>query len=231
MVVGSVRGRWKPSMAPDQSYWYPAETDLQLKDVQEKDQIDPLENFGTHSRASPMQIISLNIISGVPLLIVRTDYLGQEYTSSGETIDIQQHGYRMFTTDDPEWKPTSKLIGVGDIRFSASDTDDDDYAHPSTSNTRVTWSEIAEELRSKGIGKYIYKTAINDQFDLGYSFVNSDTTEQQSEQADFIWQSIHLSNPERVDLPWPDESRRYTAIGYIQRRPPVHVHGHRRRRA
>lgn len=83
---------------------------------------------------------------------------------------------------------------------------------------------IDEEERGIGLGKFLYKTAINDLQRWGMN-LQSDT--ERSVEAWHIWESLKRGNPDAVHY---DERRdRYLATDTVRRRP-VRVRQYRRHR-
>jgi len=169
---------------------------------------------------SPPEIVSLNVIDGFPLLIIREKWIVED-PISGEPVEAVN--YSLFTTrGHTEWHPDSELISIGDLKFRQFWDDHDSIG--------VVDARIGHDYRGRGIGKYIYKTAINDLLDQRYSYVFSDETDSRSLDAERVWESLDRSNPNRIReerLDNPDDERWY-ATGYVQRRP-VRVRGHWRR--
>lgn len=166
--------------------------------------------------AESVEIVSLNIIDGTPLLIARNVF--------GVYVN-----YGLFTTGDKEWSPESRLQDIGNLTFRVWEHADREAS--------VSDAYLTKSYRGKGVGKYIYKTAINDLFDRGMKLVTSDTLANQSPDATHIWMSLHRSNPDRVNLRvvpgFEDDPERYrftrwSVTGYIRRRP-VYVRRHVRR--
>ena len=211
--------------------------DLRLRDIQNHSVTNPLTVSRSILSETPMEIVSLGVVDDVPLLITRTEVTVRDQVS--QEI-IKQYYYNLYTTYDHhhQWRPDSRLVESGVIRLSASYLDGEN-AYPSKSSVRVVWSEINSDLQGRGIGKFFYKTAINDLIDEGYLEVYSDSLYQQSPEAQRLWQSLERSNPDRITTVYDEEEvqdkdetydagPRYQVLGYLQRRP-VHVRSHRRR--
>jgi hypothetical protein len=92
----------------------------------------------------------------------------------------------------------------------------------------VVLADLQPYLQGRGIGKYIYKAALNDLLDLGYGTRYSDEHRSRSVHAERVWESLARGNPERVTYIIPGKFGRWKVRGYVQRRP-VRVRQHRRR--
>lgn len=207
--------------------WYRSPRELMLADILTLRHVQEDPSIATpawvQSGGKDAEIVSLNVIDGKPLLIVRGQadrpMLREASDTSPKRIKLIE--YELFTTPDSRWRKTSRIEKVGRIQVVGEG-----------STARVALSRIEQFLRGKGVGKYIYKTAINDLRDMGYTRVYSDRGADRSEAAERVWRSIARDNPSSVGSPGfhsrPDFQDRYMVRGYIRRRP-VPLRGHARR--
>jgi hypothetical protein len=110
---------------------------------------------------------------------------------------------------------------IGSMSFST---------HEEKPNTvRVTKSKLSIDYRGQGLGRLMYKVAINDLLKT-YQCVRSDRI--RSADAEGVWGSFCRSNPKtvRYDPDAAEPHGRYFADAPLRRRPPVKVRSHRRAR-
>lgn len=157
-------------------------------------------------------IVALNVVKGKPLLVVRARAI-REFLHPVPQEIVE---YELYVSKDDSWKPTSRMSKVGRIQF-----------YTSGKGARVSISGIDAELHGMGIGRYLYDTAINDLFDLGYEAVYSDRAVDRSLMAEDLWRRIRRDNPSRVIMTDTVQNH-YKVTGYIRRRP-VHIRQHVRR--
>jgi ribosomal protein S18 acetylase RimI-like enzyme len=102
-------------------------------------------------------------------------------------------------------------------------------------NMKVDYAALERQYRGIGLGRAMYRTAINDLVEHRY-IVASDVASDRSEAAEGVWRSLARSNPEAImaisewgdDLSEPDEMPdQYWAWKFVERRP-VRVRHYRR---
>ena len=91
----------------------------------------------------------------------------------------------------------------------------------------LTSAELLPEHQGRGLGKFMYKEAINDLLQDGFRVFSMPG---RSEMAERVWRSLLASSPESIQVTDdPYAGPGYTVLHPVSRRPDVRVRGHRRR--
>lgn len=188
------------------------------------------------------EVVSMNVVDHVPLLILRSRSIITQ-----DDIPVEDVIYSLYTsrhtrevgrddepiTSDTEWvsagviefQETQEIVYLLPSAGGAASTQKPEY---SDAGMAVVLADLQPYLQGRGIGKYIYKAALNDLLDLGYGTRYSDEHRSRSVHAERVWESLARGNPERVTYIIPGKFGRWKVRGYVQRRP-VRVRRHRRR--